>query len=156
MIVVRWDKPGSRHHNVVHYVSKDLLHQVPDSNRVIVMWPRKGKKDPERWEAVLETSKVIKSTTPASKLHIFEIFFQQYCKVLCHTLSPCSRTLYVNSLCPFLRPICNSIQMISSSMWHGTRHANVYHKHTFIAYFILYYRIAEKTKAAATKGQEAT
>jgi hypothetical protein len=49
MIAVRWDKPGSRHHNVVH---KDLVRQVhvpgpPDSNRAIVLWPRKGKKDSE-------------------------------------------------------------------------------------------------------------
>ena len=43
---------------------------------MIVLWPRKGKKDSEMWEAVLETREAIKSITPASKLHIFAAFYR--------------------------------------------------------------------------------
>ena len=48
MVPVRWIKPGSRHHNVVHY-----LVLRTDTDRVTVLWPKKGKKEPEKWDAII-------------------------------------------------------------------------------------------------------
>ena len=53
MVPVKWIKPGSRHHNVVHYVHQDLIHPTDTADQVIVFWPRKGKKEAEKWDAVL-------------------------------------------------------------------------------------------------------
>ena len=52
MVAVKWDRPGSRHHGVVHYVHQDIVHDVPGQpGRVEVLWPRKGKKTaPETWQ----------------------------------------------------------------------------------------------------------
>lgn len=53
LVAVRWNRPGHRHNNVVHLVSKTIVAAHPDGNgRVIVHWPRKGK-EPELWEGVL-------------------------------------------------------------------------------------------------------
>ena len=30
-MAVKWDRPGSRHHGVVHYVHRDIVHDVPAS-----------------------------------------------------------------------------------------------------------------------------
>ena len=52
MVPGRWIKPGSRHHNVVHYVHRDLVLRT-NTDRVTVLWPKKGKKGPEKWDAVI-------------------------------------------------------------------------------------------------------
>ena len=57
LVNVRWDRPGNRHHNVLHGVSRSLVSPHPDGNgRVIVWWPRRGK-EPELWEGMLETNR---------------------------------------------------------------------------------------------------
>ena len=46
MVPVRWIRPGSRHHNVVHYVHRDLVHPTESSassDRVTVFWPKRRK-----------------------------------------------------------------------------------------------------------------
>ena len=51
MLAVCWDRPGSRYHNVVHFVYTDLVEEVPGHpGRVIVMWPKKGNEGVEKWE----------------------------------------------------------------------------------------------------------
>ena len=65
MVPVKWIKPGSRHHNVVHYVHQDLIHPTDTADQVIVFWPRKGKKKAEKWDAVLvKDTTDARSTTP--------------------------------------------------------------------------------------------
>lgn len=50
MVPVRWERPGSRHHGVVHYVNSDLVIDLHDEpGKVKVLWPRKGIKGPEEW-----------------------------------------------------------------------------------------------------------
>lgn len=54
LVAVKWIRPGHRHHNVVHLVSRSLVKPHPDGDdRVIVRWPLKGK-EPDNWEGTLE------------------------------------------------------------------------------------------------------
>ena len=51
MVAIKWERPGSRHHGVVHYVHQDIVKDVPDQpGKVMVLWPKKGKKEPEVWD----------------------------------------------------------------------------------------------------------
>ena len=46
LVAVKWNRPGSRFHGVVHFVSKALVTPNPTTttgNDVVVLWPRKGK-----------------------------------------------------------------------------------------------------------------
>lgn len=47
MVPVRWERPGSRYHCVIHLVSTSLVKGMND-HEVVVMWPCKGK-EPESW-----------------------------------------------------------------------------------------------------------
>ena len=38
---------------MVHYVHRDLVLPTDTANRVTVLWPKKGKKEPEKWHAVI-------------------------------------------------------------------------------------------------------
>lgn len=67
MVPVRWVKPGSRHHNVVHYVHQDLVLRTDDTDRVTVLWPKKGKKGPEKWDAVIVQNPPSLSLSPNQK-----------------------------------------------------------------------------------------
>lgn len=59
LVAVKWDKPGSVYHGVVHFVSKDLVKDIPGKpGKVHVLWPRKGKKEPELWEGFLVEGKL--------------------------------------------------------------------------------------------------
>ena len=54
LVAVKWNRPGHRHHNVMHLVSSTLVTPHPDgSGRVVIRWPQKGK-EPEIWEGMLE------------------------------------------------------------------------------------------------------
>lgn len=51
MLAVRWNRPGSRYQNVVHFVHLDIVEDTPGHpGRTIVMWPKKGNKGMEKWE----------------------------------------------------------------------------------------------------------
>ena len=53
MVPVRWERPGSRYHGVVHFVSRTLVQQSGEQGKVVVLWPRKGGKPPVRWDGEL-------------------------------------------------------------------------------------------------------
>ena len=46
LVAVKWDRPGSRFHGVVHSVPHDLVDHTGEEGRVVVWWPRRagGKK----------------------------------------------------------------------------------------------------------------
>ena len=51
-MAVKWDRPGSRHHGVVHYVHRDIVHDVPASQEE---WRfcgqgKEKKTAPETWQ----------------------------------------------------------------------------------------------------------
>ena len=48
MVPIKWDRPGSRYHGVVHFVAASMVKEGDGPGRVVVMWPRKGK-EPEKW-----------------------------------------------------------------------------------------------------------
>ena len=53
LVAVHWIRPGHRHRNVVHLVSKALVTAHPDGKgKVVVQLPRKGK-DPDIWDGIL-------------------------------------------------------------------------------------------------------
>ena len=54
LIAVKWNRPGSRFHGVVHLVSKAIVTPATGGagTDVVVLWPRKGK-PADRWEGVL-------------------------------------------------------------------------------------------------------
>lgn len=57
-VAVKWHRPGHRHHNAVHLVSRTLVSPHPGPDQIgatewIVRWLRKGK-EPEIWEGTVE------------------------------------------------------------------------------------------------------
>lgn len=69
MVAVKWDKPGSRHHGVVHYVHQDLVKDVAGQpGKVLVLWPKKGKKEPEVWDGYRVDFQSDEPARPHSKL----------------------------------------------------------------------------------------
>ena len=73
MVPVRWIKPGSRHHSVVHYVHCDLVLPTDTADRVTILWPKKGKKEPEKWNAVIvhdSSDATVPITIKSKLLHV--------------------------------------------------------------------------------------
>lgn len=70
LTAIRWIRPGSSYHGVVHYVDSELVHDVEGKpGRVVVHWPRgsqlvlwKG----ERVESGKEKLKIVR-LPPASR-----------------------------------------------------------------------------------------
>ena len=45
MVAVKWKKPGSQHHGVVHYVHQDIVKNIAGQpGNVQVLWPKKREK----------------------------------------------------------------------------------------------------------------
>ena len=71
MVPVRWERPGSHYHGVVHLVSRTLVQPSGEQEKVVVLWPHKGGKGSLRCAGMVSwwSAKTMVRTAMISCLH---------------------------------------------------------------------------------------